>query len=121
MKTRIIMPDSHGCYADAPAMKAFMRDVKLLDPDEVVMLGDHVDCNGFLSTHGLPGALADCDYTYEEDIRAANKHLDALQRCAPRARIHYIEGNHEHRVERWAIGQALSKRCLLYTSDAADE
>lgn len=110
MKTRVIMPDSHGCYADEEALTAFFRDVKILDPNEVVMLGDHVDCNGFLSSHGLPGALADCDYSYEEDIRAANRHINKLQKAAPHARIHYLEGNHEHRVERWAIGQALAKR-----------
>lgn len=109
-KLRLIIPDSHGCYADEAAINAMLKDAKTLDPTEIVMLGDHVDCNGFLSTHGLPGALADCDYSYEEDIKAANKLLDRVAKAAPRARIHYIEGNHEHRVERWAIGQALAKR-----------
>ncbi len=109
-KTRIIIPDSHGFYADEAAIKAACRDIKRLDPDEVVMLGDHVDCSGFLSTHGLPGTVEECDYSYEEDIRAANRHLDLFTRAAPRAAFHYIEGNHEARVSRWAVAQAFAKR-----------
>lgn len=108
--TRFIIPDSHGCYADKPAIAAMLKDLKILQPKEIVMLGDHVDCNGFLTTHGLPGALADCDYSYDEDIKEANKLLDQIARASPSSKIHYIEGNHEHRVERWAIGQALAKR-----------
>lgn len=109
-KKRFIIPDSHGYYADPKAIRAVVRDLKRLDPDEVVMLGDHVDCSGFLGTHGLPSAMQDCDYTYEEDIRAANQHLDAFLAAAPRAAFHYIEGNHEARAERHAISVALAKR-----------
>lgn len=107
---RFIIPDSHGCYMDKPAAKAMLRDLRAIQPKVIVMLGDHVDCNGFLSTHGLPGALADCDYSYEEDIDATNRFLDLVTAAAPGAEVHYIEGNHEHRVERWAIQQAMAKR-----------
>lgn len=109
-KIRFIIPDSHGCYIDKKASNACLKDIKTLQPEVIVMLGDHVDCSGFLSTHGLPGAMADCDYTYEQDIKACIKFLDAIQKSAPKARIFYIEGNHEHRVERWAIATALGKR-----------
>ncbi len=112
-KTRFIIPDSHGYYADPDAIKAIVKDMKRLNlgrGDEVVMLGDHVDCSGFLSTHGLPSAMQDCDYAYDKDIKAANKHLDAFTAAAPGAAFHYIEGNHESRVERWAITHSLAKR-----------
>jgi UDP-2,3-diacylglucosamine pyrophosphatase LpxH len=109
-KLRVIIPDSHGCYINKKAKNAFLKDLKVLDPEEIVMLGDHVDCSGFLSTHGLPGAMADCAYSYEQDIAAANKFLDEIQKAAPNAKIWYIEGNHEFRVERWASATALGKR-----------
>lgn len=109
-KIRVYIPDSHGYYADEAAIAATARDIKSLDPDEVVMLGDHVDCSGFLSTHGLPSAMQDCDYSYDADIKAANRHLDAFTTAAPSASFYYLEGNHEARVERWAITHALAKR-----------
>ncbi len=112
-KTRFIIPDSHGYYADEAAIRATVRDMKALNlgkGDEVVLLGDHVDCSGFLSTHGLPSAMQDCDYSYDKDIKAANRHLDAFTKAAPGATFHYIEGNHENRVERWAITHSMAKR-----------
>jgi 3',5'-cyclic AMP phosphodiesterase CpdA len=109
-KTRIIIPDSHGFYADEAAIKSCAKDIKRLDPDEVVMLGDHVDCSGFLSTHGMPGTTEECDYSYEEDIKAAKRHLRLFTDAAPRATFHYLEGNHEARVGRWAVAQAFAKR-----------
>lgn len=109
-KLRVIIPDSHGCYINKKAKNAFLKDLKTLDPEEIVMLGDHVDCSGFLSTHGLPGSMQDLDYTYDQDIAACNKFLDEVQKAAPSAKIWYIEGNHEARIERWAITTALGKR-----------
>ncbi len=40
--------------------------------------------------------------SYEDDVAATNAFFDLLQARAPKARIHYIEGNHEAHVERWA-------------------
>lgn len=88
-------------------MAAFIEDLRRLDPDEIVMLGDHVDAGGFLSQHHTIGYVAQTAYSYEDDIEACNQHLDAIQKAAPRARIEYLEGNHEDRVERWCVEQAL--------------
>jgi hypothetical protein len=77
--------------------------VKVLDPDEIVLGGDIVECGGWLAKHQPIGYVAYCDYSYQEDIGAANWFLDELQKAAPRAEIHYIEGNHEDRVERWIV------------------
>ena len=100
---RVFVPDSHGAHADPAAVGAFLADLKALNPHEVVMLGDHVDCGGFLALHHTLGYVAESTYTYEDDIRATNDFLDAIQKAAPRARIHYIEGNHEARVEKWCL------------------
>lgn len=105
---RAILPDSHGIYADKHALAACLHDLKRLDPDEIVMLGDHVDCSGMYSKHGR-GSKEDLEYSYYEDIDAASGHLDEIQNAAPRAKIHYLEGNHEYHVERWAA-ENLSER-----------
>ncbi len=105
---RVIIPDSHGSAIDPVAAAAFLADLKYLDPDEIVMLGDHVDCGGFLAQHHTLGFVAQTSYSYEEDIQCANHFLDQIQKFAPRAAIHYISGNHECRVERWAVTSALA-------------
>lgn len=101
--TRVIIPDSHGCLIDKPAASAFISDLKALAPREIVMLGDHLDCSGFLSAHGVLGFEDERGYTYEQDIEACNVFLDEIQKAAPGAEIHYLEGNHEHRVRKWCV------------------
>lgn len=112
---RVVVPDSHGCFIEAPAAKAFIEDCKYLDPDEVVMLGDHVDCSSIFSTHPR-NYLDDMVYSYEEDLAAADRFVGQIEAAAPRAskygRIHYIEGNHEAHVERWI------SRTLQHAKDA---
>jgi hypothetical protein len=101
---RVVVPDSHGTFIDQPAADAFLEDLKLLSPDEVVMLGDHVDCSSIFSVH--PGSyLEDQIYSYEDDIAAADRFISAIEKAAPKASkngtISYLEGNHEQHIERW--------------------
>jgi hypothetical protein len=107
---RVIIPDSHGSAIDPVAAGAFLHDLKKIDPQEIVMGGDHVDCGGFLAQHHTLGYVAQTDYSYFEDIEAANHFIDQIQCAAPRARIHYIEGNHERRVETWCVTESLRNR-----------
>jgi predicted phosphodiesterase len=104
---RVIVPDTHGCKADQAALSACLGDIKALSPDEIILLGDHVDCGGLLAQHHVMGYVAETSYTYEEDIAATRAFLDALQTAAPKARIHYIEGNHERRAETLCVTMAL--------------
>jgi len=104
---RVIIPDTHGAKVDKGALAACLGDIQALDPDEVILLGDHVDCGGFLAQHHTLGYVAESAYTYESDIAATNAFLDAVQSAAPSARVEYIEGNHERRIETWALTQTL--------------
>jgi predicted phosphodiesterase len=107
--TRIAIPDSHGSHACPDAMRAFLGDLKRLRPDEIVMLGDHLDAAGVFTSHGrsYTNEMAE---SYEEDCAATNAFLDEIQRLAPRAKIWYLEGNHEARVARWAASTFPSQR-----------
>ena len=104
---RIVIPDTHGCYLDAAAARAFLADLSSLGSDvgEVVWLGDHVECGGFLSGHAL-GYVSESTYSYQDDLDAANTLLDQVAERVPNAQQYYLDGNHERRVERWAMSQA---------------
>lgn len=106
---RFIIPDSHGALVDRPARDACLRDLRALAPKEIVMLGDHLDCAGTFNTHGR-SYLKEMPESYEDDVRAANQFLDAIQRSAPKATVYYLEGNHEARVEKWASSAFLSHK-----------
>jgi predicted phosphodiesterase len=106
---RVICPDSHGEHIDLPARDAFLADLKTLDPQEIVMLGDHIDAGGTFSTHQR-SYTNEMTESYQDDVNAANRFLDMIQRRAPRAKIHYLEGNHEQHVERWAAREFQSHK-----------
>jgi len=100
--------DVHGMRMDRVAVNAFIVDLTMLDPDIIVLGGDIVECGGWLAKHQPIGYVALSDYTYQEDIGAANWFLDEVQKAAPHADIHYLEGNHEDRVERWCVDQTMA-------------
>ena len=104
---RVIIPDSHGSQIDRDAAAAFLADLKGLAPREIVMLGDHTEAGGFLAAHHVLSYQSQTDYSYAEDIGAANEFLNAIGKAAPGAVTHYIEGNHERRIETWAVTQSL--------------
>ena len=104
---RVIVPDSHGCFVDQAAASAMLADIKLLKPSSIILLGDHLDCGGFLAEHHTWGYVAETDYTFEDDCGATNQFLDELQSAAPEADIEYLEGNHERRIEKWIVTDVL--------------
>lgn len=110
---RVVIPDTHGAKANHAAISAMLSDIATINPQEIILLGDHVDCGGHLAQHHVMGYVAETEYSYEDDVSAANAFLDALRKAAPDAAIEYIEGNHERRVETWCITQT-----LRHTKDA---
>lgn len=104
---RLVIPDSHGASINKQAMNAVLADVEALKPKQIVWIGDHVDCGGFLAQHHTLGYVAECSYTFSDDVEAANTFLDEVAKRAPGAEQHYLEGNHEQRIERWCVTTAL--------------
>ena len=104
---RVIACDVHGQMMDRPAVEAFLRDLKDWDADEVILNGDIIECGGFLAAHHTLGYVAQTAYSWQDDIAAGNWFLDEIQKAAPRAKIHYLEGNHEDRIERWIVDQTM--------------
>jgi predicted phosphodiesterase len=108
--TRLIVPDTHGSAIDPRAAAAMLADIAELKPREIVHLGDAIDCGGFLAQHHVWGYVAEAEYTFEQDVAAANVFFDKLQALAPKATIHYLEGNHDRRIETWCVTQSLRNR-----------
>jgi len=102
---RVVANDVHGSCMDVHAVSAFLSDLEKWNPDEIVLNGDIVECGGFLARHRALGYIADTTYSYQDDIALANWFLDEIQARAPQAVIHYLEGNHEDRVERWIVDE----------------
>jgi len=73
------------------------------------MLGDHLDAGGTFSQHqrNYTNELVE---SYEADVAACNAFLDEVCKAAKQARIHYLEGNHEAHVQRWAARMFTSRR-----------
>lgn len=105
---RVIVPDSHGAHIDRAAAAAFLGDLEELKPAQVVLIGDHLDCGGFLAQHQTLAFTPECDYSFEDDVAAANTLLDGIQKRTPDAEWWEIEGNHEVRIEKWIIKQTLA-------------
>ena len=103
---RVIIPDSHGSSIDPKACTAFLHDLELINPSEIVMLGDHLECGGFLAQHHTLGYVAQSKYTFADDAAACNQFLDKIQEVSD-CQIHYIEGNHERRIQNWIVTQTL--------------
>lgn len=105
VSVRVSVGDLHGMRMDKGAVRAFLADLKMLNPDVVVLGGDMLECGGWLAKHQPIGFIALLDYTYQEDIGAANWFLNEVQKAAPKAEVHYMEGQHEDRIERWIVDQ----------------
>lgn len=104
---RVIIPDTHGVHIDLVAAAAFLRDLDDISPAEVVLLGDHLDCGGFLAAHHTENFIAETSYSFEDDVIHANEFLDQVQKRVGDVPIHYTSGNHERRVEKWCLTQHL--------------
>ena len=109
----VCIPDTHGAKIARSEVAAMLADIRELNPQRIILLGDHVDCGGFLAQHHVMGYVAETSYSYEDDLAEANAFLDGLRAAAPNAVIEYIEGNHERRVETWCVTQT-----LRHTKDA---
>jgi hypothetical protein len=107
---RVSCGDVHGMMRSKRAVEAFLGDLAQWSPDEIVLGGDILECGGWLAKHQPIGFVALCDYSYQEDVAAANQFLDEVQKRAPKARLHYLEGNHEARVERWIVDQTMAHK-----------
>lgn len=96
----LIIPDTHVPYEDGQAFAVMMAAARVFRPDLVILLGDFADCYSVSFHPKSPARRA----SLREELDAVNARLDEIQSLG--ARVVYIEGNHEHRLERWLADRA---------------
>ena len=92
----IILPDVHLTdegYASPYALaKKLIKDVQ---PDEIIILGDFMDCTSL--SHWIENKRKLLEgRRYKKEYQLANKELDFLQKNSKK--VTYLEGNHEYWV-----------------------
>jgi predicted phosphodiesterase len=101
LKTIVYASDWHVPHHDPKLFKGFLRFLRDIKPDEVILGGDVLDLES-VSSHGgnpTPPKLV-------AEVGAGKAFLDQVVAAAPRALISYIEGNHEDRLARYIADKA---------------
>lgn len=102
---RGVISDTHGSAIDEVAFASAMADLEAIGVHEIVHLGDAIDCGGFLAERHVWGYVAESSYSFAEDQACANHQFDQL--CSIAKKVHFIEGNHDRRLETWCLTEAL--------------
>lgn len=118
-KKYMVLPDAHFPHQDDAAMACVLEAVDIVDPDEIIVLGDWLDAGGF-SRHPA-FTFEDGKHSYlQDEVGPVNEFLDLLQGHDSRRKLVYLGGNHEYRVQRHlvSVGGAVGKD-LFTLSDPA--
>lgn len=102
LRTTLIYPDLHIGSQDKAALRCAVKLQDWLSPDRVVILGDWLEVHS-ASAHGASDRREAQVATYREEINDCRALLSLLESMPGVQDLVYIEGNHEQRVERWAV------------------
>lgn len=98
----VVAGDVHVPFEDARAVRLFLEFCRYFKPDVVVLNGDILDMweVSFFDKDPRVGK------SLKEEIDEGRIFLKAVRDANPTARIIYIEGNHEFRLQRFVITKA---------------
>lgn len=96
-RTVVVMPDVHVPDHDRKAVAAFLDAVQAVNPDELLIIGDFIDCK---APARWSKATAD-EYagTLAGEIEAGKAMLHQIRDVYPDGEITFIKGNHEARID----------------------
>lgn len=98
----LVCPDAHHPHADPVAWRTFVNAVAVVQPDELLVLGDFVDCSSVSFHEKGPATVS----RLATELAAGNKALDELDIAAGDARKRFFLGNHEDRLRRYIMANA---------------
>lgn len=95
----VVYGDVHFPFEDEGAVEVLYKLLETLDVDRVVNLGDVID-NWQISNFLPPDErkLTKEQKDFSGQFKAASTHFGQVKSLAPKAELHFLEGNHE---ERW--------------------
>lgn len=105
----IVISDIHYPYHDAKAIKCVLDFIQDKDIDIIILNGDILDFYDVSSFDKDPDRVN----SLQKEIDMSTKFFKKLRTIKPDARIVFIKGNHEFRLERY-----LKKHPELYSLDA---
>jgi predicted phosphodiesterase len=106
----VVVPDLHCPYEDKKSVKAVLNYIKDQKPDRVVFIGDAIDMYSVSRFDRNPKRANRLQYELDRTIGV----LEQFRLAAPKAKMTYIEGNHEDRMKRylWKHPELHDLRCL---------
>lgn len=106
----IVLTDIHVPYHDKLAVEAALFYAEQFQPTTVVLLGDVIDFYKISRFIKKPKS-----HDVDVEISATRKFLEDLRNRFPEARIIYKQGNHEERLEKYIISNAVELYSLINT------
>lgn len=109
---RLFVPDTHAPFHDPKPFKLMLEVAKDFKPDEVVILGDFFDAYSVSFHTKNPERVF---LTIEDEFDRARSALHDLVAAVPKARLVFLSGNHEDRVNNYlrAYAPVLAKSINL--------
>lgn len=101
-KRVLALPDMHFPHHDPAALACVAHVVRVWQPDLIVVLGDMIDGAAF-SAHGRRSFAEKSPGFLSGEIGPCNDYFDKLQGANDRPLVAHA-GNHEQRLERYAVG-----------------
>lgn len=98
MKTIMLMPDTHAPYEDKRAVSVFITALATVQPAELMILGDFLDCKA--PARWSRGLAEEYVFSLEEEAAAGIRILERI-RAVYRGPIRFLLGNHEDRIQNY--------------------
>ena len=105
----VVLSDIHFPYHDEKALKAVYNFLSNTQVDTIILNGDILDFYDVSSFDKDPDRIN----SLQKEIDMAQKFFKKLRSLAPKAKIVFVKGNHEDRIERY-----LKKHPELYSLNA---
>lgn len=93
----VILSDIHFPYENFDAIEQASKFMEQYQPKYIILLGDVVDCYSLSRFDHDPKRIL----SLQKEFDLASAYLTDLRENFPRARIIYIEGNHEKRLQKY--------------------
>lgn len=104
MKTTILVPDIQYPYHDALMMDKLLRVIKDVQPEAIVQIGDGIDFPQV--SRWSKGTAGEYAPTLQKHIDGFKGLLSQIRDAAPKARITWLEGNHDLRLQEFVRSYA---------------
>lgn len=103
LEKHVMIGDTHGVFVEQPVFKAVLDFIRDFKPHQINLLGDMIDFYEISRFDKDPMRRV----VLGREIEFTRENILAeIRRAAPKARIVWLQGNHEHRLQRYLWSRA---------------